>query len=183
MLPGYPWASLTVFALGLLCSGAALPDALEKCAALRDDGARLACFDRIAGRAAPAAAETETPSAPPGDSRTDDEASDGGRGDSAAREPGADQFGRANNPVAAKRDEKKAAVPGEISAIIVRIEEAPRGERTVYLDNGQVWQESSRNRRLALVAGDEVRIKSGLFGAYKLIGAGGNRYTRASRID
>lgn len=180
-MPGNPWTSFTVIVLALLWSSSALPEALEKCAKLHDDDARLACFDRLAGRKAPAAVETQT--APPEDKHTNEEENDFGPGDSASRETAEDQFGWANNPVAAKRAAKKTAVPDEISAVIVRIEEAPRGERTVYLDNGQVWRESSRNRRLTLMAGDEVRIKSGLFGAYKLVGADGNRYTRASRID
>lgn len=157
-------------------------DALQTCAALRDDVARLECFDRVARQAlTPVDAEPAT-EGPPAPQAAPTEASAETRietGDD--DQAGIERFGKDGSAAATRRAAED--VPDEISATITRIEEAPRGQRTVYLDNGQVWRESSRNRKLALAVGDPVRIKSGLFGAYKLLGPDGKRYTRASRVE
>jgi hypothetical protein len=72
--------------------------------------------------------------------------------------------------------------PDSIAAVVTRVDEKPYGERIVYLDNNQVWEEISRNRNLLLSVGDDITVKSAAFGSYKLIGPGGKRFTRVRRV-
>jgi len=153
---------------------------LEACATERDDRRRLACYDaevaRLAGPQPAAAAgesndSTEVPSAP---SRQEGQQS----GDAA------DDFGM--TPALARKmkgnGEEGAEEPDSLAAVVIRVDEKPYGERIVYLDNGQTWEEISRNRNLPLAVGDDITVKSAAFGSYKLLGPGGKRFTRVRRV-
>jgi hypothetical protein len=156
---------------------AAAPDSnLQSCASERDDRRRLACYDaemaRLAGEdtaaSTEASAATSAPASPPPAEEAD----------------AAEDFGMTP---ALKRSmnangEEEAKEPDSLAAVVTRIDEKPYGERIVHLDNGQVWEENSRNRNLPLDVGDSVTIKSAVFGSYKLIGPGGKRFTRVRRI-
>jgi hypothetical protein len=147
---------------------------LQACAAERDDRRRLACYDAEAARLAgernvastDASAATAAPANPP---PAKDAAEDFGMTPALKRSMNAN-------------GEEEATEPDSLAAVVTRIDEKPYGERIVHLDNGQVWEENSRNRNLPLDVGDSVTIKSAAFGSYKLIGPGGKRFTRVRRI-
>lgn len=152
----------------------------KACAVERDDRRRLACYDaevaRLSGSAPAAGARESDDSAEASSAKPRQE----GRQSGAA---GAD-FGM--TPALARsmkgKVEEGSEEPDSLAAVVTRIDEKPYGERIVYLDNGQVWEETSRNRNLRLAIGDDITVKAAAFGSYKLIGPGGKRFTRARRI-
>ena len=178
-----------LLALGLLFAAAASgaePD-LTECLNERNDAARLACFDRVAegaaesGQPVPAATKTQEPPAAAA-------AAESSQPLPPAADPGAspdekaeaiDNFGM-NRNVAEAND----AAPPELDQIhvsIVEIETLRSGKRVFTLDNGQVWMEQSVSKSLRLEPGDEVRIKAGVLGSFKLLDAN-RRSTRVERI-
>lgn len=179
--PRFCTSMLFVFFLVAAVSASAAAEVelnLQACAAEGDDRRRLACYDAEVARLRRGAAETSarqpenTGEAPPQRSRAQ------GKSDTVS-----DEFGM--TPALArsmKGKEEGSKEPDSIAAVITRIDEKPYGERILYLDNGQVWEENSRNRNLPLAVGDEIAVKSAAFGAYKLIGPGGKRFTRVRRI-
>jgi hypothetical protein len=153
---------------------------LEACAAERDDRQRLACYDaevaRLSGSAPAAGAGQSDDSAEASSAKPRQE----GRQSGAA----AGDFGM--TPALARsmkgKVEEGSEEPDSLAAVVTRIDEKPYGERILYLDNGQVWEETSRNDNLPLAVGDDITVKAAAFGSYKLIGPGGKRFSRARRI-
>jgi len=69
---------------------------------------------------------------------------------------------------------------GTVRGVIVGLEQAPRGQYLITLDNGQVWRETEASRRSRYEEGDAVTIKKGMFASYRLrVDATG--YTQAVR--
>ena len=162
-------------------AAAAEPESnFEACATERDDRRRLACYDAEAARlAAPESSAAATKSdasaeVPSATSRQEDRQSGNA----------VDDFGM--TPALARKmkgdGEEGTEEPDSIAAVVTRVDEKPYGERIVYLDNNQVWEEISRNRNLLLSVGDDITVKSAAFGSYKLIGPGGKRFTRVRRV-
>ena len=174
-------------ALGLfftLAASGAEPD-LSECMKEQSDADRLACYDRMAEGTsdieqsvpdATAAAEQQaadaeaTASSPSG-------ATAGIAADEAAEE--IENFGM-NRNVAEANDEIEPQLD-QIYATIVDIETKRYGERVITLDNGQVWVEESATKAVRLEPGDEVRIKAGVLGSFRLFSAS-RRSTRVERI-
>lgn len=179
--PGLCIAMLLALAtwMPVLPVAAAEADAtLEACAAEPDDQRRLACYDAEAARLKREAVETSAPK--PGYTAPGMRE----RSPMPARQPGTavEDFGMTPALARSKKDKGEAPEePKTLAAVVVRIDEKPHGERILYLDNGQVWEENSRNRNLPLAVGDEITVKSAAFGSYKLIGPGGKRFTRVRR--
>lgn len=160
------------------------PD-LSECVKEQSDAARLACFDRVAQGAAesdqpaPAATKTQEPPAA---------AAESSQPAPPATEPGASPEGEAeaidnfgmNRNVAEANDTAPPELD-EIQVAIVDIETLRSGKRVFTLDNGQVWMEQSVAKSLRLKPGDEVRIKAGVLGSFKLLDAN-RRSTRVERI-
>ena len=157
--------------------------ALAACASEGDDSRRLACYDaevaRIIDLDSEAVAAEQDVSAEVASAKS---RQDGQKSDSAA--DAVEQFGMTAELARKMKEpgEGGSEEPDSLAAVITRIDEKPYGERIVYLDNGQVWEETSRNRNLPLAVGDGIAVKSAAFGSYKLVGPGGKRFTRASRI-
>lgn len=197
MKPG-PLAVLAVFLLAAFPARAGAADdviaAIGKCAALTDDAARLACYDNVAGRtktveAAPqtqpvpqappqAAAPARTAAAPPA-SKEDDESwfgiADWFGSDkvSPAAQTTPRQFGSENLP-------PPPAAPGappplepldHITANVSDVAFNYLAHFTVFLDNGQIWQQlASDDGKAHFSRGgkDKVTISRGLIGSYNL---------------
>lgn len=141
-----------VAAFFLASSAIAGDQALLECRSVKNDIQRLACYDRLADRLA-AAPEQPARTAPK------------------AAPPSPEQsFGL------------RPEGPSEIWATIDEIRTGRRGARTFVLDNGQVWQEKILERGLQVREGDEISIRQGAFGSYRLHGAG-NRHTRVERVE
>jgi hypothetical protein len=161
---------LSIFAAPLLwacCSLAAEPDpgSLRACAAEKDDGLRLACYDREVRDVMPlpsVVAPADRPAEPP---RVEDKF--GARGGELARKQ-------------AREDEKVQLK--EVSARVTSLEQRPRGERVFTLDNGQVWVEKRRANYMPVEVGETVTITSGALGAYRLSEDTG-RSTQVQRVQ
>jgi len=165
-----------------LATAAALPQALLDCAAERDDALRLACYDAqidATGKRRQAGVDESAAA-----SNTHSRAGTTAPGTAAGPSDPAliDEFGMTGELARKTRPaEEQPALPESITAIITRMEEKPRGQRVVHLDNNQVWEERTRTRNLSLDVGDRITIEAGALGSFKLIGPGGKRSTGVSR--
>jgi hypothetical protein len=136
----------------LLLAAASSMDEMRVCAAEKNDGARLACYDRAMAVPAPAAPAPPAPvPAPP------------------KQVAPADEFGMTED-LRRKRspDETKPALPQELRAKVVSVERGRGDALRVKLDNGQVWAETERKPVLVLKTGDAVTIRSGVLGSFFL---------------
>ena len=169
---GWTWAGpVVLLALATLPVVATeMPAAFLACKELHDSGKRLRCYDlAVADMSGNGSGAPESPSVPRSAPPTAELARDLPAGTNAT----VDTFGLSSRHESSRfvRDESEQL--DTVTAQIVRIEEMPRGERRVLLDNGQVWEETSRNRKLLLDTGDKISIRKAAFGSFKLIGPGG----------
>jgi len=186
-------------ALALLASGGALADddtrAFLKCMELRDDAARLGCYDRLAAEwvelgapgprsAAPAGAlppaavpPAAVPGTPPAASaapvpaapRSADEAA------TETRPPVAEEyFGMESRAVGETLD--------SISAYVVGGFRGWSGSTQFELSNGQVWEQAATGRFEYGAADRPVTISRGAFGSFMLSPEGLNRSVRVRRV-
>lgn len=158
----------STFAAALLAAAATQPalaadDDLSKrvaaCTREQDDARRLACFDRAA---APAAAAHEV---------------------AADKVDATQAFGVHGSELARNRDDgdaKQESAPKRINAKVSGIEQRPRGELVVTLDNGQVWAQKEVGAYFPVKVGDPATILAGTLGSYRLVIA--NRATAVTRV-
>lgn len=155
---------------------------LDTCRLLANDGERLACYDRAAGRILAQAAAPEPAPAP---AATAPAAAAPAAATAAASTPDAeDNFGRERALAAeeAKRQEQQARAAGELSAAVAGIDTRMDGLMTITLDNGQVWRQNRPDSMFRLKVGDPVRIQPGSLKSFILSGPG-NRSTRVTRVQ
>jgi len=147
-------------------------DDARTCAGVENADARLACYDALfrPDQEEPAAVPA-SPAAEPVRTTAESAPAKEIAAAPAAAELGADDLRRTQPPER----------PTETTAVIVSIDELRSGARLFELDNGQVWREKRNKPGLRLSAGDEVRIKAGSLGSYKLFG-GGKTSTSVERI-
>lgn len=173
-----------------VASGSDVSEDLRNCAVLADSADRLRCFDRLAAAERPGAttpeASTQVRAAASRSARSDE---------NRPQEPVRESPRQPADPVesfgfdeAAARHRAPAGgsdvqVPDSIHAMIEKIEERAWGERVFYLDNGHVWLETSRSRKLLLSPGDAVTVKAAMSGSYRLFESGGKRATRVKRLE
>ncbi len=69
-----------------------------------------------------------------------------------------------------------------IQASISKIEKSSRGQRTLYLDNGQVWRQVGSSSQPRLKPGDKITIERGALGSFVLKPADSNRSMRVRRL-
>lgn len=128
---------------------------LRSCAAIADEGDRLACYDALAARAA---AEPESRAEPP--------------------EPRAEPPG---GPWGLEKQTPEE--PSQLSAAVVRAVENQYGKMIFTLDNGQVWEQSdyapwvARKRQRPRVV-----IRKTFSGSYLLKLESGGRSIRVKRV-
>jgi hypothetical protein len=177
----------TVSAIGLLslASSAAfaqdLPPAVIACAIEKQDGARLACFDREVARVIQRAAgvaptqvapSPPTPSVPAVASTPPPQVT-----------PNDDDFGVAGD-LARKRkaeQEKTVKAPAELRAAVTKVTKKPYGELVLELDNGQIWEQPEKKNSFAIKEGEHIRITKGAMGSYFLVADSG-AITKVRRI-
>jgi hypothetical protein len=158
-----------ILAHGLLSpglAGAASPTApFMACAAEKDDGRRLACFDAAVSQAkAQPAPSTEAAAAAAAPALTKEE-----------------KFGLRGDLKEEKA--KKAPELIELESVtgkVTKLAAKPHGELIVTLDNGQVWYEIQANTALRVKVGDQVTIKAGALGSYSLVANG--RSSKVTRV-
>src|SRR6185503_17304910 len=138
------------------------------CQAETDDARRLACYDRVAGRAeseatAPGAANAGAPAAALKPAPSAAAPSAAPTVVSTATPNPEDNFGR-ERAMAAEEERRKTVESrqlGELSALVTDIETRMDGLLTITLDNGQVWRQNTPDSKFRLKAGDRVRIQPG----------------------
>jgi len=136
-----------------LASG--LPERLQNCAGIADDGQRLACFDALTAEAAQAAA---IPAAMTGT------VTDASPADGAAREAA---FGMEQRLL--RQWQSEPGTVSEIRATIRRLGSGPNNWLVMELDNGQTWaQAEAPQYQILLGVGDEVTIRRGAMGSFLL---------------
>jgi hypothetical protein len=145
-----------------VAAGAAQPaatvpqSALHTCVSIAADAERLACYDRVAGRAVPGAAApaAEAPPLAPA-------ASSAAAVLSAPVPPRAESFGlyEAEHPKA-----PPVAGPGPLEARVFAVGTSAGGHMTVSLEGGAVWELDDADPLLA--AGQSVTIARAAFGSY-----------------
>lgn len=193
-----PWVCV-VFALGGWATGMAFAqsgaDALSACTSLKNEKARLKCYDEQMakhGRAAAASEVTAAPSAPePVPAASAASAAPTAPASAAARAPATpaaaaapaatphadsgsalspeDEFGLAGEALRKKRQKQNAALPpDEISARVKAVSRRAWGEHLIELENGQFWVETRHMGREPPATGETVRIRRGVLGAYYL---------------
>jgi hypothetical protein len=160
---------------------------LKRCASLVDAGPRLACYDALAGAAAPSAS---TAQAAPSPSTSGSSGAIPASGAAAApvaapaapatpAAPNFTDFGVRNGPLQAERDPvREKTMLAVVSAVSFR----GRGELVVRLDNGQVWRQIQPSD-YPLKPGDHVEIDVAALGSYRLWTPSTRRATKVTRIQ
>lgn len=139
---------------------AAGSDEARKCASMGDDGARLACYDRIFRQPVPTAGATQTPSAA---------GSVGAATVAPPVNPQAD-FGLTEAAKRARDPEKASELmPESITRKVASVDRKQNGELVVTLDNGQVWAQLETDTKARVRPGDTVTIKKAALGSYLLV--------------
>jgi hypothetical protein len=155
-------AVLVVAAALWLAAAAADPlQPLLACRALKDDTARLACFDRESATLAPAVPSAAVP----------------------PQLSPEQKFGLGGAAIAATERERGQA-RSEVEAVAAKLSALRVGADGRYvftLDNGQVWRQLSPGSDLLLQVGDTVRIVRGALGSYQLL-APTQRGCKVSRV-
>lgn len=179
----FAFACLAALAAGPASASDEVRATLGSCRALADDGERLACYDRAAGRIlAQSDAPTATRAAPA--SAAPVIAAPAPAAAAVPSPAAADNFGRERVQAAeaAKRQEQQTREIGELSATVTDIDTRMDGLMTITLDNGQVWRQTRPDSMFRLKTGDSIRIQPGAMKSFILSGPG-NRSTRVSRVQ
>jgi hypothetical protein len=177
----HAWTRLTSIAALALAAGAASPAedvaaAVRDCRGETDATARLACYDRAAGRAQPSAAPAVKAAAPA--------ATAPAAAAPAAAATAEDNFGREQQIQAEEqqRQQQEARALGELQATVTHIETRMDGLMTMTLDNGQVWRQNSPDSKFRVKEGDRVKIQPGAMKSFILSGPT-KKSTRVSRVQ
>lgn len=192
--PGWLWIVLALGLSPLACraqSAAPPPGALADCAALTADAERLACYDKLARRAAPAAAApprapaaARAPPAPPAATPAAAAAPSPGVAPASAvpaaaatpaPPPSTESFGLypAEHP-------KAPPVSPSVEARVLALGRSASGRMTVSLEGGALWELAEADDPL-LTEGDTVSITRAAFGSY-LMRTPSKRLLRVRRV-
>ena len=121
--------------------------ALLECVAFESDAARLACFDAVMS----------------GDNEPSEEIR-------AAREQETrENFGLSQTEVRERRGDPTPEVEVAVNSTVTATRKEPDGSTTFALANGQIWRTTKAgNMRYELKRGDQVLLREGLIGGYRL---------------
>lgn len=147
------------------CAQAHANDA-SRCVDIEDAVARLACYDEAFGRT-----KTGVDASPAQKTKNAEIASEN------TSEPTIDAFGREHSDAPRPKNSLDS-----ITARIERLVEAPKGLYTFQLDNGQTWRQSEASDAVRFRVGDEVAIKRGALGSFRLHKRQGGRAVPVKRV-
>ena len=179
-----PWirrSARGIAALGALLAAGAQAQTLDfgSCVRIEDQGARLACYDRAAGRQPAPLAATPRQAAPP-------QAAPAPPPPRVPADPVAGFGAGTGVPDPLTAPTQKPQAPPEVKQIEARVtavRKRPTGEQVLTLDNGQVWQQTEVSQQPQYSSGDMVVIRRGLLGSFLLAPSKGGASSRARRIS
>jgi hypothetical protein len=149
------------------------------CTRVDDSTARLACYDRAAGRPS---MTTAPPAATAGPVRTAPVAPPAPAAPPAAVDPVA-KFGAADTVVAKRQASVEKDEVKQVEAKVAAVRKRATGQHILTLDNGQVWEQTETRSEPQYAVGDVVVIRRGLLGSFILTLAKGSPSSRARRIS
>lgn len=166
--------------------------AVQKCASITDDKARLACYDEMAPHVRDALARPPAPeeaSHPP----TEEEQKSwfgfdlsGLFGSSPAQQTTPQKFGSENLPETQAKVEAAQAEVDSITAGVSDYAFTPFGKFIVFLDNGQVWRQMQGDADRAYFEREpkdnKVTIKRGLLGSYNMLINDSSKVYKVTRV-
>lgn len=150
---------------------------LQRCRALKDNAARLACYDAIplpaaGASASPAAPAAAAPTAPVTNAAATSAPAAAASTAYAPQTP--DQFGL-------ERQQSQVLVRSIDSRLVGQFEGWEPNQRFT-LENGQVWQVSDDSRGVGFKTNPKVRITRGTFGTFFMEIEGVNAAPRVKRV-
>jgi hypothetical protein len=182
-------ALLTFLPLGVMAQS---NSALEACAKLSDDQARLACFDREAAAqtaheghaAATAAAATAAPAAAAVGVAAAAPAAATAAAPVAAAPKLSEEQKMGLTPARIQELEKPPGAPPPLKELSLKIQSNTtdgNGHQVFTLENGQVWRQVEPDTRFSVHPGDTVTISHGVLGSY-FMSFGSHSNCRVSRV-
>ena len=182
------WALTSALAATAFAASAAQPpppvapqdvlEALGRCAAIADNGQRLACYDALAPHVKDALAAP--PEALPGNRTPSAEEQrswfgfdlSGLFGASPAQQTTPQQFGSDRLASTQAKEQAAAAEVDSITACVSEASYTPFGKFIVFLDNGQIWRQIEGDADHAIfrkpAKDNKVTISRGFIGSYNL---------------
>lgn len=160
-----------------LAQAETLAEAMEKCRVVSNSLNRLVCYDQLAQRANNLEDSdlqefyAQRPVGAPPTARAPQQP----RG---AQPPKPEStFG-----LEAQIQREKSDTLPEITAVVGKVEKAPKGKLIITLDDGQVWRQTD-TETLRLKSGDTVVISRGMIGAFYLKKTSGKKRIRVKRAS
>jgi hypothetical protein len=141
---------------------AADPDGLQRCRAMADPAARLACYDALP-IAPPAQAAPAAGSSPPG------------AGSKASSPSFLERFGLESKPDPQRPDRLETHIAGRFTGW--------KANDRIKLANGQVWQIADGSQGALWIENPKVTIRRGTLGAFFMDVESTNRSPRVVRIE
>lgn len=155
--------ALTVAADAAPVPGTATQSTLQLCANIAADAERLACYDRLAGRAVAGAAAQTPKAAPPATSAAATSRSATAPPAAAAAPPAPSAAGTFGN-YAAEHPKPNVAADPSLEAHVAALGNSASGRMTVLLEGGALWELDDGDPLLAV--GDTVTLKRATFGSF-----------------
>jgi hypothetical protein len=169
--------ALSMAILAACAAGGALaedPNGLTQCSSIANTAERLACYDRLAGRASAKAPPSSPAAAAPAAAPVVSAAPVGAAPPAAAPVPArastANDFGL-SKVQKERADGAASSSPAEIKSITARVtgfRKGPSGRPRVLFDNGQTWEYEEDGDYL-LAVGDPVTIRRASLGSFLLV--------------
>jgi hypothetical protein len=169
--------ALSTAILAACAAGGALaedPNGLTQCSSIANTVERLACYDRLAGRASAKAPPSSPAAAAPAAAPVVSAAPVGAAPPAAAPVPAAastaNDFGL-SKVQKERADGAASSSPAEIKSITARVagfRKGPSGRPRVLFDNGQTWEYEEDGDYL-LAVGDSVTIRRASLGSFLLV--------------
>ena len=163
--------ALSAAILAACAAGGALaddPNGLTQCSSITNTAERLACYDKLAGRA-PAKSPPSSPAAA-APAAAPVSAAPAASAPVPAGASNANDFGL-SKVQKERADGAASSPPAQIKSIIVRVtgfRKGPSGRPRVLFDNGQTWEYEEDGDYL-LAIGDSVTIRRASLGSFLLV--------------